>query len=163
MDISSLLSCCSSIGIVLSNVEMGSLFLGAPSLDPSGRPRFAYGATVDAGCLVIEMRVGVLVASTCDFVTCAALLKASSSFSIIWFKCKILLTSSFASVVLGSCQNGFLVCNSSSVECSVVPVLAILSEGNISSRNWQSLYLALKMSIVVGLRYLIIKGESNPT
>lgn len=32
----------------------------------------------------------------------------------------------------------------------------------MSSLNWQSLYLALKMSDVVGSRYLIIDGESKP-
>lgn len=116
-------------------LDVGRLFLGALSLDPGGWPRLDFGVANEAGCLVIEIRVGVLAASTCDFVTCAASLKASGSLSIIWCRCSILFTSSLARLVGGSCQNGFVVCHFNSAASCLVPVFAVFSVEKVSSWN----------------------------
>lgn len=71
------------MGVMESKVVVGRLFLGALSLDPDGRPCLDFGVVVEADWSLIEIQTGVLAASLCDLVTCAASLKASGSLSII--------------------------------------------------------------------------------
>lgn len=148
--------------IIVCNVVAGRFLLGALPIDRDGRPRLDFGVVYDAGLSMVEILAGVFAASTWDFVNCAASLKASGNLSIIWCSRMILFTSSFTRLVLGSCQNGFVVCHFSSPMVVLVSVWVEFKGGKVSSLKWQSASLALNMFVVMGSRYLSMKGESNP-
>lgn len=63
IEFSLFLAYCSGVGIIVSRVAVGRLFLVVRSLDLGGLPPFALDATLVASCLLMEIWAGVLGAS----------------------------------------------------------------------------------------------------